>query len=367
MEVDFGQEGYATHFDSFMRHYLTVKTGEIPNVREVYEAFKQHARSPEVAGAGVEALVADIRAFAGYFCAMALGSEPDADLKAAFHDLRELKVDVAFPFLLELYDDYAAQRAGQGRVAAARRAGRELRVPAGGVRHPYQLDEQDLRDLHAGAQEGPLPGEHRRRTSCCCRPIVASRPTRNSSASCRSRTSTTSAAAATGCAGWRTTAARSGAGGRVHHRAHPAAEREPLRAVEGRPRAGVGAHPEDLAAHARQSDADRLQPRTQRPALHREARHEGRLRREPAADEPGLGEAGPLDRGRDQGAGGHAGGTGGRRVGGSVAACGCARRLQAEGERATATPSKTIRTCRRARCARCSRRSASRSWPSTRA
>ena len=49
MEVDFGQEAYATHFDSFMRHYLTVKTGEIPNVREVYEAFKQYARSPEVA------------------------------------------------------------------------------------------------------------------------------------------------------------------------------------------------------------------------------------------------------------------------------------------------------------------------------
>jgi uncharacterized protein with ParB-like and HNH nuclease domain len=45
MEVDFGQEAYATHFDGFMRHYLTVKTGDIPNVRDVYEAFKQYARS----------------------------------------------------------------------------------------------------------------------------------------------------------------------------------------------------------------------------------------------------------------------------------------------------------------------------------
>ncbi len=110
MEVDFGQEGYAIHFDSFMRHYLTVKTGAIPNVREVYDAFKQHARAPDVAKAGIEALVADIRAFAGYYCAMALGSEPDAELRAAFHDLRELKVDVAYPFLLELYCDYAVQR-----------------------------------------------------------------------------------------------------------------------------------------------------------------------------------------------------------------------------------------------------------------
>lgn len=121
MEVDFGQEGYATHFDSFMRHYLTVKTGEIPNVREVYEAFKLHARSPKVAASGVETLVADIRAFAGHYCAMALGSEPDLELKLVFHDIRELKVDVAFPFLLELYGDYAAQRLGKTELLQAAR------------------------------------------------------------------------------------------------------------------------------------------------------------------------------------------------------------------------------------------------------
>ncbi|MDZ4158927.1 MAG: DUF262 domain-containing protein [Anaerolineaceae bacterium] len=106
MELDFGQESYGTYFDSFMRHYLTVKTGEIPRLGEVYEAFKAHARSSKVAQAGVESLVADIRGFASYFCAMALGAETDRDLNYAFHDLRELKVDVAYPFLLELYHDY---------------------------------------------------------------------------------------------------------------------------------------------------------------------------------------------------------------------------------------------------------------------
>jgi uncharacterized protein with ParB-like and HNH nuclease domain/predicted transport protein len=119
MEVEFGQEAYGTHFDGFMRHYLTVKTGEIPNVREVYEAFKAHARSPEAAQAGVEALVKDIRNFARYFCAMALGAEADADLKVAFHDLRELKVDVAYPFLLELYRDYATELLPRADLLAA--------------------------------------------------------------------------------------------------------------------------------------------------------------------------------------------------------------------------------------------------------
>jgi uncharacterized protein with ParB-like and HNH nuclease domain/predicted transport protein len=106
MEVAFGQEAYGKHFDSFMRHYLTVKTGEIPNVKQVYEAFKAHAHGPEVASAGVDALVADLYAFSRYYSAMALGQEADPLLDSAFRDLRELKVDVAYPFLLELYHDY---------------------------------------------------------------------------------------------------------------------------------------------------------------------------------------------------------------------------------------------------------------------
>lgn len=106
MERAFGQEAYGLHFDSFMRHYLTLKTGDIPNVRAVYEAFKAHAHDPRVAAAGIDTLVSDIHAFAGYYCAMALGQEPNRELAAAFQDLRELKVDVAYPFLLELYRDY---------------------------------------------------------------------------------------------------------------------------------------------------------------------------------------------------------------------------------------------------------------------
>ncbi|EOT6887509.1 DUF1524 domain-containing protein [Escherichia coli] len=63
---------------------------------------------------GMEALVADIRTYADYFCAMALDSEKDKILKMAFQDLRELKVDAAWPFLLVLYHDYK-----QGILSAA--------------------------------------------------------------------------------------------------------------------------------------------------------------------------------------------------------------------------------------------------------
>ncbi len=84
--------------------------GDIPNIRQVYEAFKQFSRTPDIAARGVEALVADIRTFARYFCAIAFGTEIDSDLKNAFHDLKELKVDVSYPFLLELYYDYMDQK-----------------------------------------------------------------------------------------------------------------------------------------------------------------------------------------------------------------------------------------------------------------
>ncbi|MDD9799445.1 MAG: DUF262 and DUF1524 domain-containing protein [Gammaproteobacteria bacterium] len=105
MEIAFGQKAYSTHFDSFMRHYLTVKTGEIPRVGDIYKEFKIHANRQMPAD--MSALVADVHAFAGYYCAMALGKEPDPDLATAFADLRELTVDVAYPFLLELYRDYS--------------------------------------------------------------------------------------------------------------------------------------------------------------------------------------------------------------------------------------------------------------------
>lgn len=105
MEVEFGQEAYAAEFDGFMRHYLTLKAGEIPNVNEVYEKFKAYAGplQPD----SVEDLVADVRRHAAHFCRIALTSEPDVELRDVFHDIREMRVEVSYPFLLRLYDDYA--------------------------------------------------------------------------------------------------------------------------------------------------------------------------------------------------------------------------------------------------------------------
>jgi uncharacterized protein with ParB-like and HNH nuclease domain len=199
MEVDFGQEAYAIHFDAFMRHYLTVKTGEIPNMDRVYETFKQYARSR--ATDGDEALVADVRAFACYFCNIALGAERDPDLKIAFQDIRELKVDVAFPFFLELYHDYETgtllgdeflQTARLVENYVFRRA--VCGIPANSLNKTFATFGRALAY---------------KRTSSRCRRTDAFQTTMSSSATYKRGTSTTSAVAVTGCGDWKTMVAKS--------------------------------------------------------------------------------------------------------------------------------------------------------------
>ena len=116
MELAFGQDAYGTHFDRFMRHYLTLKTGEIPKVGKVYEAFKKYACQPTIARDGIDLLVTEIQRFADYYCSIALDQESPGRLSEAFRDLRELRVDVAYPFLLELYSDYDTDQLSEGRL-----------------------------------------------------------------------------------------------------------------------------------------------------------------------------------------------------------------------------------------------------------
>jgi uncharacterized protein with ParB-like and HNH nuclease domain/predicted transport protein len=107
MEQAFGHSDYVARFDRFMRDYLTVKTGHIPNIREVYEAFKGYSRDKNDS---IRELLSDIYIFSKYFVNMALLKEEDKELKQIFTDINTLRVDVAYPLLLELYDDYQNEK-----------------------------------------------------------------------------------------------------------------------------------------------------------------------------------------------------------------------------------------------------------------
>lgn len=94
-----------TLFDSFLRDYLSVKTGIIPRIDCVYHSFKNYAISGKSPGDIVE-LAKDIFKFSNYYVNMVLHKEPDLNLKKAFKDIGKLKVFVSYPFLLSVYNDY---------------------------------------------------------------------------------------------------------------------------------------------------------------------------------------------------------------------------------------------------------------------
>jgi len=95
-------------FDEFVRHYLTVKTGDIPRVGDIYDAFKEHANAVAATGCAIDELVVELSTHAAHFVAMALGQESDPTLAKSFGDIEQLKATVVYPFLLRSYSDYAS-------------------------------------------------------------------------------------------------------------------------------------------------------------------------------------------------------------------------------------------------------------------
>ncbi|PDX31071.1 hypothetical protein BB463_07245 [Helicobacter pylori] len=107
MEEDFKQSKKQSKkedlFNKFVRHYLTIKTREIPNINKVYEAFKRYQQER---GIETETLLQDLQKYCGYFCQIAFKKEADKDLNKALSFLVDLEMDVVYPLLLELYSDY---------------------------------------------------------------------------------------------------------------------------------------------------------------------------------------------------------------------------------------------------------------------
>ncbi len=91
-------------FDRFVRHYLTIKTGKIPNEKRVYGAFKGYQQKE---GIEIENLLKDLQKYCGYFCQIAFKKEAHKDLNKALSFLVDLAMDVVYPLLLELYSDYS--------------------------------------------------------------------------------------------------------------------------------------------------------------------------------------------------------------------------------------------------------------------
>jgi len=104
MEQRFGHAEYAKLFDRFMRDYLTIKSkaGTIPNIDAVYNEFKKY-----IQGKDITEVVADVALFSRYFVRLAFPERnEDPLIRAIMENINTLKVDVAYPLLLEAFDDF---------------------------------------------------------------------------------------------------------------------------------------------------------------------------------------------------------------------------------------------------------------------
>ncbi len=90
-------------FDRFVRHYLTIKTRETPNINKIYVALKDYRQKE---GIEIEDLLKDLQKYCGYFCQIAFKKEENKDLNKNLGFLVDLEMDVIYPLLLELYSDY---------------------------------------------------------------------------------------------------------------------------------------------------------------------------------------------------------------------------------------------------------------------
>ncbi len=106
MERAFDYSRSSWHFDRFMRDYLTVRSrvGRIPKLEEVYAMFKDVVRSS--AGESIEDIVEDVYKYSKHYEKIVFDREEDPEIKQSLRWLRGLRVDVADPYLLEVYEDY---------------------------------------------------------------------------------------------------------------------------------------------------------------------------------------------------------------------------------------------------------------------
>ncbi len=105
MEKNFQED--PIKFDRFFRDYLTFKTLSIPKLNEIYYDFKEFTEDDFTFQKDIiEELAADLLKFSNYYTKMVFLKENDKDLRNKFESLNQIEVKVAYPFLLNLYDDY---------------------------------------------------------------------------------------------------------------------------------------------------------------------------------------------------------------------------------------------------------------------
>lgn len=91
---------------AFIRDYLTFTNNKIPNKSKVYAAFK--AKFPITDLASLKSNLSPIKSLVKFYNKLLNPkNEPDKDIKTQLKHINRLEINVAYPFLMKVYEDYS--------------------------------------------------------------------------------------------------------------------------------------------------------------------------------------------------------------------------------------------------------------------
>ncbi len=89
--------------DGFFRDYITMKISRIPKEGNVYDEFKKYHQGLNTSN---QELCTDIYSYAKCYTNILFSKSNDTELNEIFSDIRLLRMEVAYPFLMYIYNDY---------------------------------------------------------------------------------------------------------------------------------------------------------------------------------------------------------------------------------------------------------------------
>lgn len=104
IELDFGVEVYKEKFDYFLRDYLTMKerrtTIRLDSGYDEFKAYHEESKRSK------EEALEELRRFAKYYSKIYRCNDEDEELNELWKELKVQRVEVANPFLIQVYNDY---------------------------------------------------------------------------------------------------------------------------------------------------------------------------------------------------------------------------------------------------------------------
>ena len=95
-----------TRVSEFIRDYLTLKNKEIPNKGDVYTKFKE--KYPTSTIDELEIVLSELKSLVKYYNKLTNPkNEADREIKTQLEYINRLEINVAFPFLMKVYEDYS--------------------------------------------------------------------------------------------------------------------------------------------------------------------------------------------------------------------------------------------------------------------